>query len=178
MGDRSTIALLQTDGTVESVFTYWNGFISGNGALLYQYHNSRELVQDLINLGDIYNLTDIIEPPIGTTHTIEKPINGVSLFYSRDGTEKVTTKKYNSLEHYLNCDDLQGYNYIFYENKKQWYLIDNDTKKLEKLTKHLLQDEEVSDHIKKMIKNEKLKNKLEKKLSPKDYQIKVKNNKI
>lgn len=178
MGDRSTIALLKIDGTVESVFTYWNGFISGNGTLLYQYHNSIELVEDLIKLGDIYNLTDILEPIKGQCHTLEKPQLGVSLFYSRDGTEKVTTKKYNSLEQYLNCDDLQGYNYIFYENKKQWYLIDNDTKKLEKLTKHLLQDEEVSDHIKKMIRNEKLKNKLEKKLSPKDYQIKTKTNKI
>lgn len=69
MGDRSTIAILQNDGKIESIFTYWNGFVSGNGALLYQYHNSFELAKGLISLGYIFQLTDILEPPIGAKRT-------------------------------------------------------------------------------------------------------------
>lgn len=178
MGDRSTIAILKVDGTIESIYTHWNGFISGNGALLYQYHNSRELVKDLIKLGDIYQLTDILEPEKFILHTLDNPQIGVSVFYARDGGGEVVINKYPTLEHYLESNDLQGYNYVFHEKKNQWYCVDNLTKKLEKLTKHLLEDEEVSDYVKKIIKNEKLKDKLEKKLQPKDNQSHIKINKI
>ena len=178
MGNRSTIAILETDGKVESIFTYWNGFVSGNGALLYQYHNSCHLAKDLISLGHIFQLTNIIEPPLGVEHTFDIPFPGISVFYARDGKRQVEIDKFKSLEEYINSDNLQSDNYIYYEKKKEWYCIDSNTKKLEKLTKFLLKDEEVDDFIKKMITSEKLKNKLEKKLIDKQDNFKIKSNKI
>lgn len=172
MGDRSTIALLKLDGSVESIYTHWNGFISGNGALLYQYYNNAESLENLIKLGRIFNLTDVLEPEKGKIHTLDNPQTGVSVFYARDGGWEVVIEKHQTLEHYLNSNDLEGYNYIFYEKKKEWYCVDNLTKKIDKLTKHLMHDEDVSEHIKKMIKNDKLKHKLEKKLPEKNEKIK------
>lgn len=178
MADRSTIALLKIDGTVDSVYTHWNGFISGNGAILYQYYNSIELIEELIKLGDIFQLTTILEPNNKTIHTLQKPQLGVSVFYARDGKEPLIIKQYQNLESYINSDELQGYNYIFYEKQNQWFCINRKTKKIDQLTKHLMQDEEVSEHIKDIIKKEKLKNKLEKKLKPKNTQSTIKINKI
>ncbi len=56
MGTRSTIAMQNADGTVTGIYCHWDGYVSHNGNILYQFYRDEAKVRELIALGDISSL--------------------------------------------------------------------------------------------------------------------------
>ena len=168
MGTRSTIALLEKEGSLKSVFVHWDGYISNNGVILYQHYKNIDKVRQLIELGSISSLKEDIIPPLGVEHTVAKPHSGVTSFYDRDGKEDNNNAScFSSLEDYFEHGELQEYNYVFKEKSNQWYVL-NPNKILKKLEAVIMDDNRVESSFKNMINSVKLSEKLNKELEKND----------
>lgn len=152
MSTRSSIAMLNNDGTVHAHYCHSDGYLSWNGATLYEHYRKLDKVKELIALGDMSVLCPEVKPPEEVKHSYDERVDKVSVFYGRDrGEENVETKEYKNLEDYLENGNFEEYDYIFKEKKNQWYLIDHDHKKLKKLSTLLKNDGSVSQDVKNLI---------------------------
>lgn len=168
MSTRSSIAILNTDGTVHGHYCHSDGDLSYNGQMLYQHYQDVSKVKELVALGDMSTLAEEVSPAPGSKHSYDKRQKNICVFYGRDRREKdVATQKYSSLEDYLANGNFQECDYIFHENKNQWFLINHNTKKIQKLANKLLKDPEVSSEVKQMIIATKFAKKLDKELRKK-----------
>ena len=50
MGTRSRIAI-EKDGKVKSMYCHWDGYLEYNGKMLFDYYNSEEKAEALVNNG-------------------------------------------------------------------------------------------------------------------------------
>lgn len=64
MGTRSTIGVLNTDGSVSAVYCHWDGYPEHNGKILMENYTTEEKVRELIDLGSISSLSECGEPDI------------------------------------------------------------------------------------------------------------------
>jgi hypothetical protein len=83
MATRGTIAKLNTDGTVTSIYVHWDSYPLGVGAMLAEHYTDSDKVDQLLALGDISTL----EPEIGEQHDFDNPTDGWTLSYGRDRGE-------------------------------------------------------------------------------------------
>jgi hypothetical protein len=106
----------------------------------------------MISLGNVSVVGKEIEIPNGIKHSFKAPAPDISIFYDRDrGEHKQDAITHKSLKDFIELYGLQEYNYIFREKNKTWYLLNEKTKKLQKLSSVLLKDNKVSQDIKKKI---------------------------
>ena len=131
MGTRSTIALEFADGTVGQVYCHWDGYLSHNGAILFEHYQDPFKLRDLIDLGDLSSL----RPEIGEKHAFsqfELPAEEVEAFkaltenmctfYGRDRNESGTQAKFfKDFEHYKFTHQYEEYEYILRKDGK-WYV--------------------------------------------------------
>lgn len=113
MSTRSRIGIVNEDGSVESIYSHWDGYPSHHGPLLLENYKTEEKVRKLISLGSISHLDENVEPDhrggktyrlnkYGTPvmkngeyvlvdakgkHTFDRPQVGVVVAYHRDRGE-------------------------------------------------------------------------------------------
>lgn len=56
MSTRSRIGIENPDGTIRSVYSHFDGYLAGVGAILLEHYQSREKINGLLDLGDISSL--------------------------------------------------------------------------------------------------------------------------
>ena len=135
MATRSRIGMVNEDGTVSSIYCHWDGYPSNNGRILVNHYTDREKVKALIELGSISSLCEHVAPPplfdtddedikrgertlkefglVESTHTFDKPMEGVTVAYHRDRGEDYIEPRINkSLDEYLEADN-EEYGYVF-----------------------------------------------------------------
>ena len=56
MSTRSRIAIEKQDGTVESIYCHFDGYLSNNGEILQNHYSTKDKMEKLIELGDISSL--------------------------------------------------------------------------------------------------------------------------
>lgn len=56
MATRSKIAIEKQDGTVESIYCHFDGYLSHNGETLQKHYSTKEKMEKLIELGNISSL--------------------------------------------------------------------------------------------------------------------------
>ena len=132
MGTRSTIALEFADGTVQTVYCHWDGYLDNNGKILKEHYSNPFKLRDLINLGDISSLG----PELGEKHDFDCPFkytdpkfrewqkerNKVTTFYGRDrGETNIDAEEYEDYSDYVEIHGYQEYDYILRSNGK-WYV--------------------------------------------------------
>lgn len=61
MGTRSNIGMKQEDGTIKAIYCHWDGYPEHVGATLAKYYKTPEMVEALLNLGDISSLASTLE---------------------------------------------------------------------------------------------------------------------
>ena len=165
MGTSSTIALLKKDGTVDSVFCHWDGYLHHNGLYLYKYYSEINKIKDMLDLGGIISLREKVVPPLGQMHTFDNPLPDVTTFAKRDKGQYDSKKsEYDNLEQYSLIGSFHEYNYLFNEVKNEWFVFNEDRGKLLKLTSLLLKDPLIDNSTKEQIRKQREKIKLAKKL--------------
>jgi hypothetical protein len=114
MATRSTIAIMNEDGSVRKIYCLWDGEPSHNGKILLEHYQDPEKIQQLMALGDISSLGAKVDGGIG--HSFYNPLEGQTVSYNRDrggtGSDAVvypTIKKY----HASNNMDGEYYHYLF-----------------------------------------------------------------
>jgi len=106
MATRATIALEFADGTVQEIYSHWDGYISGVGSILLEHYKTPQSVAELLAQGDLSSLGVNLDETV---------------FYARDrGETGVSARRYDSYKEYLQNADFQGYDYIMREGV--WYV--------------------------------------------------------
>jgi len=77
MGTRSTIGMLNDNGSIDYIYSHWDGYFDGVGKMLHSHYNDTNKVAELLSYGDLSSL----EPTIADT-----------TFYGRDRGETGVTK--------------------------------------------------------------------------------------
>lgn len=80
MSTRSTIAMLSGNDSVRAVYCHSDGYPAYVGAMLRQYYDTPEKVEQLLGMGFI----SMLEPAIGEKHPFDVRGYGQSTFYKRD----------------------------------------------------------------------------------------------
>jgi hypothetical protein len=139
MGTRSTIGVLNTDGSVSAVYCHWDGYPEHNGRVLMENYTTEEKVRELIGLGSISSLG----AKIGEQHPFSKfelkqeapdfdelmalyaksEAEGWTTFYGRDRRENdVNASTFPNVAEFVN-EFGEEYNYVFINGT--WFVNDH-----------------------------------------------------
>ena len=126
MGTRSRIGIVNTNGSILSIYCHWDGYLSHNGKILNEHYTDEAKIRKLMKLGDLSSLGAEIgvkhpfDPPMfGTTafEEHEKKYNNMCPAYGRDRGEKdVNAKTSSSIKDWEKLGE--EFNYLFAEG--QW----------------------------------------------------------
>lgn len=129
MGTRSTIALEFADGTVQSIYCHWDGYLEHNGQILLKHYQDPFEVRELIDLGNMSSLgAEIGEKQDFDTHT---SASNTCLFYGRDrGENNVGAQKFDDFRDYCTNNCHEQYNYILrqIDGMPVWFVQHDGTK--------------------------------------------------
>ena len=132
MSTRSSISIAKEDGTIQQIYAHWDGYISHNGVILFNYYQEPEKVKELMKLGDLSSLAPEITPK--GSHSYDNPESGVTVFYGRDrGEDNISAKTFYSADKFMSEGNFQSVDYLYREKTKKWYVIDQDTNKFKEL---------------------------------------------
>ena len=107
MSTNSTINIQNADGTVDSIYCHWDGYLENNGKILQEFYNTEAKVRELLAPGDLSQLG--IE--VGSKHDFEERGVTSCKYYGRDrGESNVEMQTLGSADMVKGC---QQYNYLF-----------------------------------------------------------------
>lgn len=86
MGTRSRIGVLESNGSVTSIYCHWDSYVEHHGPILQDHYTSEEKVRALVALGDI----SILGEELGEKHDFNKRLDGTCTVYGRDRDEPDT----------------------------------------------------------------------------------------
>lgn len=125
MSTNSTIAVQKLDGTVQSVYCHWDGYIDGVGKTLINYYNSQRLAELVVSGGDISYLRKEFSPSTSTVHNFDNPQKDVTVLYHRDRGEKFSIGNYWDVKMFKLSNTKQEYNYLWVDG--EWNVSFNNS---------------------------------------------------
>jgi hypothetical protein len=120
MATRSTIAKVERDGSVTSIYCHWDGYPANNGKLLLENYQDEQVVNDLLAGGSLSSLGKVI----GEKHPFdwrsddaeaEKKYGAMCLYYHRDRDEswdRTQPSEHASLAEFL-ATDREEFTYLW-----------------------------------------------------------------
>ena len=154
MATRSTIAMEFADATVQQVYCHWDGYVANNGQILFKHYVDPFKTRDLIDLGDISSLGNVVgdkhpfspfEDGAKDAHDAAKAA-GATTFYGRDrGETGVEAKKFKDFEDYKENFQHEEYAYIL-RTDGNWYVkqYSNEFELLAPVLAKVLEEEEAT----------------------------------
>lgn len=116
MATRASVAILNEDGTVTSIYNHSDGYLTYLGVMLRDCYNTLEAVQALIDLGDV----SVVGP------TLEE-----SVFYHRDRKEprsRTIGRKFDSVTEWRERAYFE-YMYLFDGRDNTWSVYQEGKRK-------------------------------------------------
>ena len=119
MSTHSTISIEHKNGSIETIYCHWDGYISWNGRILVDNYTTEDLVKELISNGDLSSLGEKINPDPSKPHDHRNAQEGVCVYFHRDKGEKLSQTRsklstnFGVYKKILNKDYDGDYNYLF-----------------------------------------------------------------
>lgn len=132
MATRSTIGVLNSDGTVEAVYCHWDGYPEHNGRILVNHYNTESKVRELLSYGGISCLREQIgvQRPFSLWDLDPERHNAADYehmctFYARDrgDTDELTRSRQFGCPARWIREFGQDYNYLFIDGV--WHMNQN-----------------------------------------------------
>jgi hypothetical protein len=124
MSTRSRIAIENQDGTVQSIYCHFDGYIDGVGTKLFN-HYDREKLKSLIELGDISSLGESTENTVA---------------YARDRGEDLHSTGYLCVEGLFENGFNSGEEYVYCLNRDGIWLVCRDGYNRVEFLKEMLEE--------------------------------------
>lgn len=122
MATRSTISIVNKEGSGKTIYCHWDGYPFHNGAILLAHYKTEAKIKKLIALGSISSLRERVAPKKGEEHSFDKPLKDVVVAYKRDrGETDVDATSFRDTP-----NEGEEFDYLF-KNKK-WYVSDHGGK--------------------------------------------------
>lgn len=119
MATRSHIGIKQPNGTIDYIYSHWDGYPEHHGPILVNHYNNIDKINQLLELGSVSVLAEEIGEQQDfndrSTHR-----DNWCLAYGRDRGEKNIEKQNASFKELLE-DDYVDYLYIFENNEWTCY---------------------------------------------------------
>lgn len=110
MSTNAYIGVLQTTGSVKSVYLHWDGYPEHALKTLRSSYNSEDAATALIEHGAI----SVLGPDIGAQHDFDEHNDNVCTFYHRDRDEDLDIDTdANEAEFKKSCAEYSNYGYLF-----------------------------------------------------------------
>ena len=124
MSTRSLICLKEGKGKYRTIYCHSDGYLEYNGALLLDIYNNREIINKLLDLGNLSSLNEKLYPDPTRPHSFdyEKRQDDVVVAYGRDRGETGEEAKTCSMKDLRDDNSWIEYVYIFDEDNKWKYL--------------------------------------------------------
>ncbi len=138
MSTRSLICEELDNGKYKTIYCHSDGYLEWNGALLLDFYNSKQKVEELLNLGDISILYPLLYPDPRFPHGFDynERQENVVVAYGRDrGETGVEAKKY-SYDQITADDTMIAFVYIFDKNN-EWQVLKHPFKEMKPLKQAL-----------------------------------------
>ena len=128
MSTRSKIGILRKDGTVDHVYSHWDGYPENNGVILLSEYNNINKINHLIKNGDMSILGEKVYPEPDKPHNFdirEDRQENVCLFYNRDRgedwkyTNPRTSKDLERFKQECKMSDCE-FAYLYSEKGNEW----------------------------------------------------------
>jgi hypothetical protein len=116
MATRARVGILESDGTVTSIYTHWDGYVDHHGPILRDHYKTEEKVRALMALGDVSSLG----AEIGEKHNFDAAPDGVCNAYGRDRGERDCESRRQTRSEF---EGQQFYSYLFDPTKLTWQFI-------------------------------------------------------
>lgn len=121
MSTNASISLMNKDGSLDTIYNHWDGYLFGLGYTLTHYYTKVKKVRDLIALGNVSSV-DVDLNPTATTHSFDNPQKGVTVAYGRDrGEPNQEAKHFDTFEDFCKSGMVEEYNYFFKDG--DWFLF-------------------------------------------------------
>lgn len=143
MSTHASIAKLEKDGTVTSIYCHFDGDIDTVGRILVKHYETPEKIEELLSMGDVQSLGEKIEAPeavkrFGLHCVFDDEFSKLpdeeknrlkdelysfkcSTFFTRDGKEDTPARKFYSLRNWFESAN-ESYNYLF-DIDNTWKLV-------------------------------------------------------
>ena len=124
MATRSTIAVRHEDGTVSQIYCHYDGYLSHNGKLLMEHHNTLLGAEFLVSKGDLSVLGSRVTPdPDRGIHTFDAPQSGVCVYYRDCGDADTKPRRFDTRKDFIDNCQREEYNYYF---NGDWWEVEFD----------------------------------------------------
>lgn len=87
MATNASISKLLPNGEYRTIYLHFDGYPEHALGILANHFNTSELVDQLLDLGNLSEIHPHIAPAEGQEHSWHKPIRGVCVAYGRDRNE-------------------------------------------------------------------------------------------
>ena len=125
MATRGNIGIVNEDGSITAIYVHWDSYPEYVGKMLLNHYNNDDIVNGLMNLGDLSILSESLHSTTGINlysdnnrHTFNNPQKGVCVAYGRDRGE--TGSDSRTFEDLGEFENRASYTWAEYQ-----YLFDN-----------------------------------------------------
>jgi len=123
MSTRSYIAKQIGDNEFKTIYCHSDGYLTHNGAMLFDHYSDPEKLDALLNLGDISYLAPNIEPDPTRPHSFDynERQEGVVVAYGRDRGEKDVDAHTFTKDELTSTEAWVAYIYVFNKDNRWVY---------------------------------------------------------
>lgn len=131
MSTRSNIGIVNLNDSITAIYCHWDGFLSYNGKILLNHYTTADIVNQLMNLGDLSILREKLYPDDSKPHTFQTQQEDVCVAYGRERSESDVDCKT-----FINIDEFEKfaigtdaeYQYLFTDGKWTYRNVNKDAK--------------------------------------------------
>ena len=126
MATTSAIGMVTKNGSVRAVACHWDGYIAHVGRILHDCYSDEHKVRRLLALGSLCSLEEALSPPRGVRHSLEHPMEGVTVAYHRDGGEDMMPPLWfeNADTYRMDAESVFMANYVYLFKDGVWLVLD------------------------------------------------------
>jgi hypothetical protein len=128
MATRSRIAIENQDGTVDSIYCHWDGYLSGVGETLMDHYSDREKLEKLLELGNLSALEATLEDTIA---------------YCRDRGDDLKFKTFSNMEELFNKGFIMDEEFVYCFTKDSIWLVNENGSSSVRYLKEELEGESI-----------------------------------
>jgi hypothetical protein len=127
MSTRSFIAKQIGEDKYRTIYCHSDGYLTYNGAMLLDHYNTPEMVDKLLDLGDVSYIAEKLEPDPSMPHGFDynQRQDGVTVAYGRDRGETNVEARDMTLAELDDSNNWTEYVYIFNQDNEWKYFKRN-----------------------------------------------------
>ena len=118
----ASISIMNSDGSLDTIYNHWNGYPDGLGETLIDYYITENMVRELIALGNVSYVGRKLKPTTSNPDSDVTLALGVTAW--KPNKEAI---HFDTFEDYCKSNMIQKYNYIY--NHPHWYIYTVDNEK-------------------------------------------------